>query len=387
MNLQMLKRALIAYVTSSAKAIWSAIAHPLSIVGSKKCNVKDYKIYAGGKNLLDVKKYYGDYANNNGGISVPNSAILYYLTYDCEKVAGVFKENTQYTFSCKYNIAETTTTVLTPRIRYTDGTISNFYIGYGYRIGEGVATLTSNEGKTVESFGFTYGTTSKVFKGELTEMQLEEGTSATEYEPYQYTDNFPVTVRGKNLLDVNKVYPDYVNNEGGITFTRRALANLYNTNMYDNYRENTQYTFSCDYETTVDNNAVYPYVFYTDGTKQAFYNTLYSETTGSFSGHCAVTTTAGKTVSRFIFAYSTSARTCDVELTDMQLEEGATATGCEPYIEPQTIDIFLDEPIGAGEVIQQSVDGLPNLPQYKGTTIYEVQADTPPSGIEVCYYG
>lgn len=30
---------------------------------------------------------------------------------------------------------------------------------------------------------------------------------------------------------------------------------------------------------------------------------------------------------------------------------------------------------------------LPKLPQYKGTTIYEVLTDTPPSGIEVCYYG
>ena len=29
---------------------------------------------------------------------------------------------------------------------------------------------------------------------------------------------------------------------------------------------------------------------------------------------------------------------------------------------------------------------LPNLPQFKGTTVYEVQQDIPPSGIEVCYY-
>jgi hypothetical protein len=29
---------------------------------------------------------------------------------------------------------------------------------------------------------------------------------------------------------------------------------------------------------------------------------------------------------------------------------------------------------------------LPKLPQFKGTTIYEVQTAVPPSGIEVCYY-
>lgn len=221
----------------------------------------------------------------------------------------------------------------------------------------------------------------------ITEQQLELGEAITEYEPY-HKYKIPVTVRGKNLLDVNKVYPDYVNGEGGITFTRSVLYNLYNnTNMCNAYKENTQYTFSCDYETTLENNAVYPCVLYTDGSEQKFYNRLHSETTGSFSGHCAVTTTAGKTVSRFAFGYSTTARTCDVKLTNMMLEEGTTATKYEPYIEPQTTNIYLNEPIGAGEVIQQSVDGLPNLPQYKGTTIYEVQTDTPPSGIEVCYYG
>lgn len=250
MKLQMLKRALISYVTNSAKAIWSAIAHPLKIISTKECNVKDYRIYGGSTEVSSI----------------------------------------------------------------------------------------------------------------------------------------PITVRGKNLLDVNKVYPAYVNGEGGITFTRSALYNLYNnTNMYTGYKEKTRYTFSCDYETTVDNNSVYPYVLYTDGTNQRFYNTLHSEGTGSFSGHCAVTTTANKTVSKIAFLYSSAARTCDVKLTNMQLEEGATATEYEAHIEPQTIDI--SRTLGAGEVIQKSVDGLPNLPQFNGTTVYEVQTDTPPSGIEVCYYG
>ena len=51
MKLQMLKRALIAYVSNSAKAIWSAVAHPLTIVGSKNGNVKDYKIYGSGDGI------------------------------------------------------------------------------------------------------------------------------------------------------------------------------------------------------------------------------------------------------------------------------------------------------------------------------------------------
>ena len=57
----------------------------------------------------------------------------------------------------------------------------------------------------------------------------------------------------------------------------------------------------------------------------------------------------------------------------------------EHYIEPQTV--VVEKQLSSGEVIQKSVDGLPNLPQFNGTTTYEVLTDTPPSGIQVCYYG
>jgi hypothetical protein len=36
--------------------------------------------------------------------------------------------------------------------------------------------------------------------------------------------------------------------------------------------------------------------------------------------------------------------------------------------------------------ITEQLINLPALPQFKGTTIYEVQTAVPPSGIEVCYY-
>ena len=102
MNLQMLKMALISYVTNSVKAIWSAIAHPLTIVSTKECNVKDYKIYGGGENLLDVESAWSEYANGEGGIS--------YTKTDFGNVGGMdrikcdWKENTQYIFSFNYEI-------------------------------------------------------------------------------------------------------------------------------------------------------------------------------------------------------------------------------------------------------------------------------------------
>lgn len=146
-------------------------------------NDKVYDAFIHGKNLLDVNKYYGEWANENGGISIPYSGVLYKISDFFISVKGIFKENTQYTFSCNYNIAETTTTIISAQMKYTDGTRSYINFGFNHRMGEGTASFVSTAGKTVKSFSFTYGTTSKVFNGELTEMQIEEGTAATEYEP------------------------------------------------------------------------------------------------------------------------------------------------------------------------------------------------------------
>ena len=50
MNLQMLKKSMLAYV-SAVKFVWSAIAYPLSIVGKKLMNLRGYKVY--GKSIQD----------------------------------------------------------------------------------------------------------------------------------------------------------------------------------------------------------------------------------------------------------------------------------------------------------------------------------------------
>lgn len=74
----MLKRALIAYVSNSVKAIWSVVAHPLTIVGSKNGNVKDYKIYGNSvqngeptpDNPVEVQSV-GEYDEESGKYKVP----------------------------------------------------------------------------------------------------------------------------------------------------------------------------------------------------------------------------------------------------------------------------------------------------------------------------
>lgn len=54
MNLQMLKKALIAYTSNAAKAIWSALAYPCVIPSTKARNVKDYRIWGAEGGVGDV---------------------------------------------------------------------------------------------------------------------------------------------------------------------------------------------------------------------------------------------------------------------------------------------------------------------------------------------
>ena len=223
----------------------------------------------------------------------------------------------------------------------------------------------------------------QLYKGEtkiagFTKMDFE-GTDGITLENCYNDRIYDAQIRSKNLLDVKKVYPDYVNDKGGITFNEKALYSLYaRTNMCDKYKENTRYTFSCDYEITLENNSIYPYVYYTDGTEEGFWlsfgGTLVGETV---SGHCKITTKYGKTISRMAFGY-TNNNTADVKLTNMQLEEGTSETEYEPPCSDAIVkvtsmedtnkkhNILLENGILAGEI-----------PTFKGTIVIEIEADVP----------
>ena len=71
--------------------------------------------------------------------------------------------------------------------------------------------------------------------------------------------------------------------------------------------------------------------------------------------------------------------------SDIQLEEGGL-TDYEPYVEPVTTNIYLDEPLSEGQTINYKKDNLPVLPSFKGTTIVSVETEVKPSNMEVTYY-
>lgn len=122
-----------------------------------------------GKNLFDINSRSQGSINSDGDLSFnANTNVFYNFN---------FKENTQYTVSgiCK---ATGNTRLI---FKYTDGTISdalqNNKTTYAYK------NYTSKIGKTILQIKCTYGSSGsmQILKGEL---QIEEGISATTYEPY-----------------------------------------------------------------------------------------------------------------------------------------------------------------------------------------------------------
>lgn len=180
----------------------------------------------------------------------------------------------------------------------------------------------------------------------VTEQQLELGEVKTEYEPY-HKYKIPVVARGKNLLDVKNVYPDFANDENGITISNSDFNSKLTVRMPVEWKESTQYTFSANYEiTNADSNGFFVRVQYTDDTTISLWNSMGgSGVTGDKNGTCTVITEKGKTVKAMFFSYTTSSRKYNAKITDMQLEEGITGTPYEPYVEPQTFNIYLDEPL------------------------------------------
>lgn len=250
-QLQMLKMALLSYVTNSAKAIWSAVAHPLTIVSAKECNVKDYKIYGG----------------------------------------------------------ETEVSSIPVTIR-----------------------------------GKNYFNLAKVPFETNTTQPYNNGLKATKTSASNRGDKIPITLPvGKEI----KMTMEVVASQIGGTATRVTMG-FYNSK-----------------------------------------NTLVRSTNvTSTKAKKSYTFTLSEAVSyiQFYFQSSSSGNAVGDYITmDNIMLRTEGDDSFELYIKPQTV--VVEANLGAGEVIQKSVDGLPNLPQYNGTTTYEVLTDAPPSGIEVCYYG
>ena len=262
--------------------------------------------------------------------------------------------------------------------------------------------INSNDGEWYSfSYTFTISET-KIVKGVylqdngaqaksaicFTNIQLEEGDFATDYEPYgKY--KIPVKCSGKNLFNSNDWYNQLIKYATNTLYSapykgkdgeRSYIAVSPATGVSDlkykpiKFKEKTAYTFSFYGKISSHSNAIG--IYYTDGTKDTIY-----VGTNKWNRY-KITSNPSKTISYIgtIWAYNTP-----LLYSDIQLEEGGL-TDYEPYVEPTTTNIYLDEPLTEGQTINYKADNLPKLPTFKGTTIYSIDTQIQPSNMEVSYY-
>lgn len=137
-----------------------------------------------GKNLVDIP----DIADTMGNLIRANTKAAF--------EAVPYKADTQYTFSADIETAATDA-LHGIEILYSDGTKTYFWMNSNGSQTE--KSVTSTAGKTIASILFTYNVLRTVT---VRNVQLEEGTAATAYEPYQdvtLTATPPQTVYGGSL--------------------------------------------------------------------------------------------------------------------------------------------------------------------------------------------
>lgn len=180
-------------------------------------------------------------------------------------------------------------------------------------------------------------------------IMLNEGTTAEEYQEKE-SYKVPVTVRGKNLFNYITTFnsstngvTSVINDDGTITVSGKPTSSY--TSIVSSYsitdllEDGKTYTMS----QTATSNKIYLQVVMTnkeDATKT--YRALTNNYKLSFK------------VDKSTYTYTisvlcgTTANWGEEELTITsyyQLEEGSSATSFEPYIEPISFDIYLDEPL------------------------------------------
>lgn len=196
----------------------------------------------------------------------------------------------------------------------------------------------------------------------------------------------PVVVRGKNYFDLDKVP---FNSSTTKPYNNGMIATRVNNNIYTNRvpldvpvgkKINISFDvvdFTINGETTNFRIGFYG----EDG------DTLYNPAVAVSKAHKTFSFTPKEKVANMRFYFTGNASTAGDSVTVdniMLRTEGEDVW--EAYIKPQTIEVISPVLLTEGTNIQKSIDGLPNLPQFKGTTIYETTTTVAPSGIEVQYY-
>lgn len=183
-------------------------------------------------------------------------------------------------------------------------------------------TITEDDLNSVV-YWYANGDTDTSFTAILSEIQIEQSTAKTEYEPYGY--KIPVKVSGKNLF--GNLENKWVNVSGTIVTDAKARIT-----QNIPCKEGDIFTISASFSTDISN-AILVLNF-----RDINNNSLIRKVVNA-KKNMSLTMTA-PTNSAYLVAGHYIA-----EPDWVQLENGTTSTDYEPYVEPQTVNIYLDEPL------------------------------------------
>lgn len=234
-----------------------------------------------------------------------------------------FKPNTQYTISKKHNVEGVSFNKVGSLRTYINGSNGNVVTS------DSLTFTTPNE---ITSLGvYFYLGYNNTIQGESTitfyDIQIEENSSATPYEPYGY--KIPVNVRSDNLFDGNYINA-YIGSTNNITL---VTVNTTAKTAIIKCKPNTTYVIKKNEQS--DRFGVFDYPIIADNGTTL--NQLYKNDDVS---ECTITTNSN---AQYLYVYVSTSSQSKTPL--MTIVEGSTTPDKYiPYYN-ETTNIYLDEPL------------------------------------------
>ena len=273
-----------------------------------------YKV--SGKNLLDIKSYLKQSDrgiiptyNQDGSVTLSGTATTNFSNFT-RNISDVLEKNKTYTLS----VIGTKNFAIGCRVFYNDDTNEDFNITSSNTYVNVIPT------KDVNSFRiYMYSLTSETNYNTTLYFQLEENSTATDFEPYIESQTFNIPLKSKNLFDKNnfEVFDGYYIGGGG---NFRTASNNHTARII--IEPNTTYTISKPLTT---NNRLRVGISSHEMTTKESFNIWGGSDTAT-----DVTLTSASD-SKYMYIYYAIENEKQLALDALQVEKGSTATTYEPY--------------------------------------------------------
>lgn len=159
-----------------------------------------------------------------------------------DEQASIIEPNTQYIIS---GYGKTTNGSGSIAIYYTDGTSQIKSINLPSFAS---FTLVSEAGKTIDYIGSSHYSTDRFFFIDIDTFQIEEGTAATEYEPYKSSEQYITLPEGMQLHNFDGITDTIKSFNGDVVLIKNIKEHILQSSDISNVSDGTNITYAvCNY--------------------------------------------------------------------------------------------------------------------------------------------